>query len=255
MADPQLGLRGAFPRHDSQALQRDGRLHVGCRGRGDGAAGRPSPKCGFGELPELVVGAGSRNDEGRAIRLKRPGVESRHVVQRQRAQRRGRPDREVPIRVFWIEEAKERPLGDRRRQIVELPQAVEPQLPDTVEIGLAETRLREDGRKQACALLGKPRQRRDGEERGIRPDVDIVIGTNPGEGLGDFDGIRLARPLVDHVGRDGGKPFLAGSIGSKPSSDREDEGGHRDGPVLDRADIEPVFQRVTGNPGKPEDRV
>ena len=66
--------------------------------------------------------------------------------------------------------------------------------------------------------------------------------------------LRLAGPLVHHVGDERRQPLLRGRIGAGAALDQEHEGDHRHAGVLHRPNLEPVGQHVALDAGKREGR-
>ena len=154
-----------------------------------------------------------------------------------------------------VHQPQERALGHRRRQILELLQAIEPHLPNAREIGLAQARLRRHVGEQRGAARGEPRQRGDRERRHVGADVHVVVGADPGQRVGHVDGAERARAFVHHVGDDGGQALFVGRVGAGTALDLQQERDDRDARMLDGPHLESVGQRVPRDLGKRERRI
>ncbi len=150
----------------------------------------------------------------------------------------------MAVWVVAVQQRQERALGDRRRKVPELPQAIEPESLHTSEIRLAKTRAEKRGSHERCSPLGKPRQRRQSKDRRVGADVHVVLSPDRRQCFRHFNRAERAGALVRHVGGNRGKTQATWRIGPQPSCDLHHERHDRDGVVLDGSHVETVAQGV-----------
>jgi hypothetical protein len=123
-------------------------------------------------------------------------------------------NRQVRVRVLSVDEPQERPFGDGGGDILQLTQAIEPQLADARELALLETWPRHQVGQQPRAARREPGQRGQREVGRITADVHVVVGTDSRERIGHLDRAQRAGALIRHVGNDGGKTLEPVGIGA-----------------------------------------
>ena len=110
-------------------------------------------------------------------------VKPHHVVDRERGERGLGADRQVPVGVLAVEALHEHALGDGRRHVAQLRQAIEAQLADAIELACVQARAGRQIGQQIQAALGEPLQRRDAEQRGVGADLRVEAGAETAECL------------------------------------------------------------------------
>ena len=115
-------------------------------------------------------------------------VERRHVA-RASAPRSAAlvADREVAVRMRAVEQPQERALGHRRRQVLQLAQPIEPQLPDA-----RRSRPRAGSAASSWSASSARRDRRSApassaRRRGVGADLDVVVAADARQRVGDVD--------------------------------------------------------------------
>ena len=91
------------------------------------------------------------------------------------AERGHRANRQVSIRVVAVDRRGKGAVGRGRRHIAQLSQAVRSQLPHAVELVSGKLRPRDDVGHQLEGATPEPRERREGQERGVRPDLGVEL--------------------------------------------------------------------------------
>ena len=86
----------------------------------------------------------------------------------------------------------------------------------------------------------------------VGPDVDVVLGADAGERVGDVDGAEVAGSLVQHVGRNRRQPFASERIRDRAGVNLDDQCDDRHGVMFDGADLQAVGQAMTGDAWKGE---
>ena len=140
VADAQLRLRGAGPRHYAEPTAGIGgggatrRRDQSARRRG----GAPLVEHRGGEVEQFFFGPIADHHQRRAVRREHRGVQrartSSSVIAVSAA---SVPERQVPVRMRAVQHARERALGERRRVILHLLQPLEPQVADAIEVVVA----------------------------------------------------------------------------------------------------------------------
>ena len=182
MTDAKLGLRRALSRHNRQPRRRHpGRLE--CRRRLDRHVGRrgahpSSRRTTAAARSSCVVRERAGDDERRPRRPEHRRVQRRDLVQREPSQCRVAADRQVPVRMLRVHEPQERALGHGGRKILELREAVEPQLANAIEVVLPQTGPRRHVGEQRRAALGELHQRRQRKDGDVGIHVHVVVGAD-----------------------------------------------------------------------------
>ncbi len=155
-----------------------------------------------------------------------------------------------------VEQAQERALGHRRRQVLQLPQAIEAQLPHAIEV-----RAREgSGASAMSASSDAPRSANRVSVVSVNTVASGPTSTSysapmPRQRLGHVDRAQRPGAFVHHVGGDAPPALPVRRIGAGAALDLQHEGHHRHAVVLDGPHVEPVREAVAHDAGKRERRV
>ena len=179
-------------------------------------------------------------------------MERHDFRQRHGFERAHRADRQVAVRVRSVKRGCKRAIGDRRRHVAQLPQAVRSQLPHAVELVSGKLRPRDDVGHQLEGATPEPRKRREGEERGVGPDLGVELRAQPRQRFVQFERAVIAGAFIEHVAgeRREARPIVR--ILRRSHAHQQHHRLHRDVPMLDRPDREAVRQRRFANRRKRE---
>ena len=83
-------------------------------------------------------------------------MEPNDVLACERTERFHTADGQVPVGMRGIQQPEERAFRHRRRKIGELTEPIEPELANTLEVGILHRRRDEHPGQQRCATFGKP---------------------------------------------------------------------------------------------------
>ena len=240
VADAQLGLRRARPRHDGdrrrlrhERLVRDVAVD----------AADPAAECVRRQPHDALVIAVADGDQRRHGRPDRSRVKRAHVVDRHRRERRFAPDRRMAVRMRAVEQPEKRAIGERAGHVAQLRQAVQPQLPHAREVVLAQRRAHDDVGEQAERALREAAENGDARHRRVGSDVGVELRAEARERFVDLDRGSLAAPFVEHVRRDRGEAVLAGGIGRRAAAYEQRERDERHLRVAHRPDAQAVLER------------
>jgi len=110
------------------------------------------------------------------------------VVDGHRRQRAFVAERRVAVRCVAVQKPRKDTIGDDARHVSQLNQAVQPQLSDPQEIGVAKRGSDHDVGEKLEGAAGKPAERRQAHEHRVRTDVGIELRADSRDVLVDVDG-------------------------------------------------------------------
>ena len=172
-------------------------------------------------------------------------MELNHIVAHQFPQRFRTANGEVTVRMRRIQQAEKCALRDRGWQVGQLTEAIEAQLANTLEIGVAHRRRGQHVGHERRTAFGKPCQRCQCKQGGVGANLHVVLRADASQRIGHIDSRPRTSPFVRHVRCNRGKPFASGWIRAKPTINLHDEGNQRYPRVLDSAHPQAIRQRVT----------
>ena len=168
------------------------------------------------------------------------GVKAADLVQGHRPQRFLGANREMAIGVARIQQPREGPVGQRRRHVAQLHEPVEAQLTYALEIPGFETRPDHHVGQQYRCPIGKPRERGNRENRGVRSHLGIQMRTDATERVVEFERVQVAAALVQHVARHRGQAGPLRRIGGGSDRQQGEKADERYAVVLDGPHPQPV---------------
>src|SRR5688500_12767737 len=121
----------------------------------------------------------------------------------------------MTVRMWPVEEPQERPFRNRGRDVLQLTQSIDAQAADALAVLVTQTGANQQIGEQRGTATNEPFQRAQRKRRDIRPDVDVVLRANSGDGVRYVDRAERTRPLVHHVRRDGRQSFLTVGISAR----------------------------------------
>src|SRR5919106_2666224 len=111
----------------------------------------------------------------------------------------------MTVRMISVDHGGKRPVGNRGCEIPQLAEAVHSELSHALELVRLELRAADDIRQQSECLLAESRQRRQGQNGGIRSDFSVELRADATEGVVDLEGRTAPRALIEHVAGERGK--------------------------------------------------
>ena len=263
VADPQLRLRGARPMYEQQPIGRRGGFRSAHRIGRETRSGRQRParhaltrtERRRGVLHHLVMRQVADHDQRRLRRQVCPPVKLDDLRDRRRAKRVVGADGRVAVRMTAIEGLGEDPLGHRRREITQLNQASQPEITDAGELGRLEARPRHHVGQQRQAATGKPGQRDQTQDRGIRADLGTEPRADSGELVMDLGRRPTTAPFVEQVAGQGRQPRPVFRVGRRANRDQQHARHDRHRSVLDGPHLQTVRQRALPDLWEAESRV
>jgi len=182
-------------------------------------------------------------NQRRRRRADRVQMKRAHILDVHRRQRRFAADRGMAVRMRAVEQLQERAIGDGPRHVAQLREPMQPQLTHAGEIVLADRGAHHDVRQQLECALREAAEDRDARHRRIRSDVGVELRAQPRQRFMHLDGGAIAAAFVEHVGGDGGQPFLPMGIGRGAAANEKRERHQRHLRVMDGPDPHAVGQR------------
>ena len=151
-----------------------------------------------------------------------------------------------------VEQPQEGAVGDGRRHVAELRQAVQAQLPHARHIVIVHRRPDDDVGEQRQGAVREPGEDGEAGDDAVRPDVGVELRAEPRERLVHLDRRSIAAALVEHVGGDRGQAVFPGGVGRGAAADQQRERHERHLRVARGPHAQPVGQRRFLDGGKRE---
>ena len=241
LADAQLGLRRARPRHDVEPRRMRQRSGVGRLGvAGAGPVGERLGR----QLHHRRVIAIADRDQRRHAGPDRPRVKRAHIV-----------DVASPRATPRCRSASGRTGARRTPACRNARSATAPGMSRSCVSRCSRswrTREKSDSRiagrtttseSSSRARRGEAAEDGDAGDGRVRADVGVELRAEPRERLVHLDRRTIAAAFVEHVGGDRGEAVLAGGIGRSAAADQQRERDQRHLRVVHGPDAQPVGQR------------
>ena len=160
----------------------------------------------------------------------------------------------MPVRMIAIEQPRQCALGQRRRVIAQLLQALEAELANALDIRLREIGIDHHLGEQRHRGIQESRDRRQRHDSRVRADIDVEIGAQTREGVRDLQRRTSGAALVQEVGGERRQPRAICRIGRRAARHEQHGGDDRHVAMRDCAQLETVRQHAAVNARKTERR-
>ena len=230
VADAQLGLRGARPRHHTKRRLRPRRRRRQSGGTVNGHRGRSGPpftECARRQVQQLFSRPIADDDQRCAGRRKQRRMQEPRFIDGRRRQRRGRAQSEMTVRMRVVQRARERAFRHRPGMVLHLPQALEAQVANPVEVVRAEIWRRHNLLHQSQSGLGKPIQCRERHDHGVGADFEIQVAANARDPVRQLERRLAAAALVQQPRGDRHEAMTVLRIRRCPAGHQQHDRDHR----------------------------
>jgi hypothetical protein len=146
-----------------------------------------------------------------------------------------------------VEDPRERALGNRRRVILELPQPLEPQVADTVEVVVVQIRGRDDLVDQFEPDIEEAIERRQSDGNRVHADLDVEVAANARHAIRDVERRLALAAFIEQSGGQRHQPVTVGRIDRRSAREQQHDRNDRHRAVANRAQLQTVRERPLVN--------
>ena len=152
-------------------------------------------------------------------------------------------DAVVPVGMVAVERLHVGAIGPGLRLRAHLPQPIEPQAAHPLHVGLGEARAGQQIGEQRHRPRRMTGQRGQRDHRRVGPDLDVEVGADAGERIGQPRPVEIAGAVVEQIGGKRRQPGPVRRIGRRPAGHQGHARHHRDGVVRHDPDVEAAVER------------
>ena len=167
------------------------------------------------------------DDQRRAVGPEGAGMLPADVVAGRRRHRRDVADAWMAVGMRAVDRPREGAVGQRGGLGAHLAQAVETQRAHTIDIPLREARPPQQVGQQVDRAASVARQGRDAEHGGVGPHLDVGVGADACQDVGQARTVEIASPIVEQVGGESREAGPVGRIGRRAAAHQRRDRDHR----------------------------